>query len=285
LTLSLRPIEPADAPVAGRICHDAFRAIAERHNFPPDFPDPDIAGGLIAQLIGHPGFYGIVAELGGRLVGSNFVDERAPIVGLGPITVDPGVQNGGIGTALMTHMIDRAARNHAPGLRLVQSGYHARSLCLYTKLGFVVREPLVNLQGPPPGIAIAGCTVRPATAADAEICDWLCRTVHGHDRGADLRDAIVQGTASVVERGGRITGYTTQIAFFGHAVAESNDDLKALIAAAPSFAGPGFLLPSRNAELFGWCLEHGLRMIQTMTLMTIGLYNEPRGAYLPSILY
>ncbi len=34
-----------------------------------------------------------------------------------------------------------------------------------------------------------------------------------------------------------------------------------------------------------WCLDHGLRIVQLMTLMTLGLYNEPAGAYLPSILY
>ena len=65
------------------------------------------------------------------------------------------------------------------------------------------------MQGTPLGIAIPGCTVRPAIAADAEACDRLCRAVHGHDRGGDLREAIAQGTAAVVERGGRITGYTT----------------------------------------------------------------------------
>ena len=109
--------------------------------------------------------------------------------------------------------------------------------------------------------------------------------MHGHERGGDLREAIGHGTAAVVERAGRITGYTTQIAFFGHAVGESNDDIQALIGAAKSFAGPGFLLPMRNAELFRWCLERGLRMVQPMTLMTLGLYNEPQGAYLPSILF
>lgn len=49
--------------------------------------------------------------------------------------------------------------------------------------------------------------------------------------------------------------------------------------------GLGILVPSRNAELLHWCLEHGLRIVQQSTLMTIGLYNEPSGAYLPSILY
>jgi hypothetical protein len=33
------------------------------------------------------------------------------------------------------------------------------------------------------------------------------------------------------------------------------------------------------------CLDRGLPMVQPMTLMTIGLYNEPQGAYLPSILF
>ena len=44
-------------------------------------------------------------------------------------------------------------------------------------------------------------------------------------------------------------------------------------------------LPTRNSEVFGWCLGQGLRVTQPMTLMSLGLYNEPRGAFLPSILF
>jgi hypothetical protein len=73
------------------------------------------------------------------------------------------------------------------------------------------------------------------------------------------------------------TGYTTVLAFFGHAVAESNLDLQALIASAEGFAGPGIIVPTRNSDLFRWCLENGLRVVQPMTLMTLGLYNEPAG--------
>ena len=58
-----------------------------------------------------------------------------------------------------------------------------------------------------------------------------------------------------------------------------------MIAAADSFAGPGILVPSRNSELFRWCLASGLRVMQPMTLMSLGLYNEPNGAFLPSVLY
>jgi predicted N-acetyltransferase YhbS len=285
MSVALRQFVAADAPEAGRILYEAFKAIGAQHNFPPDFPDPGVGAGLLSDLAAHPRFYGVAAEIDGKLVGSNFLDERSTVTGLGPVTVDPAAQNQGIGAALMRSLLDRATRNGAAAVRLVQAGYHTRSLCLYTKLGFAVREPLANLQGAPLAISVAGCTVRPASAADAEAGDRLCREVHGHDRGRELRDAIEQKTASVVVRDGRITGYATQIAFFGHAVGECNQDLTALIGASPSFAGPGFLLPSRNTELFRWCLDHGLRMVQPMTLMSLGLYNEPKGAFLPSILY
>ncbi len=75
------------------------------------------------------------------------------------------------------------------------------------------------------------------------------------------------------------------LAFFGHATAETNLDLQALIASAEFFAGPGILVPSRNHALLRWCLANGLRVVQPMTLMSTGLYNEPAGAWLPSILY
>ena len=64
---------------------------------------------------------------------------------------------------------------------------------------------------------------------------------------AELIDAIRLRTASVVVRGDCITGYTSAIAFFGHAVAETNADLMAMIAAAPEFGGPGFACA--NAQL------------------------------------
>jgi hypothetical protein len=75
------------------------------------------------------------------------------------------------------------------------------------------------------------------------------------------------------------------VGFSGHAVGESNADLKVLIGAASEFVGPGFLLPTRNGELFRWYLAHGLRVLQPLTLMSLGLYNEPRGVFLPSIIY
>jgi hypothetical protein len=227
----------------------------------------------------------VLAEIDGRIVGSNFLDERNSIAGVGPITVDATVQNRAIGRRLMDAVHQRAAERNFAGVRLLQAGFHTRSLSLYAKLGYDVREHLGCMQGKSLGISIEAHVVRPAAEADLEGCNRLCRQVHGHDRGGELRDAIAQGSATVVEHDGRITGYATIIGFFGHAVGETNKDVKALIGAAKEFAGPGFLLPTRNGELFRWCLSNGLRITQPMTLMSKGLYNEPAGAFLPSILY
>jgi GNAT superfamily N-acetyltransferase len=283
--LRLRAGRPEDAEDCGSICYGAFRAISDEHNFPPDFPSPEVAGGLLASLLSREDAYSVVAEADGRVVGSNFLWENGSIAGVGPITIDPGAQNAAVGRRLMEDVLQRAKERNVAGVRLVQAAYHGRSLSLYTKLGFDVREPLSNLQGPTIGERIPGHAVRPATEEDLGACDALALRVHGHDRGAEVLEAIGQGNANVVEHDGRITGYTTGVGFFGHAVGESNEDLKALIGAAPEFPGPGFLLPTRNGELLRWCLERGLRIVQPMTLMSVGLYNEPAGAFIPSILY
>jgi GNAT superfamily N-acetyltransferase len=282
---TLRTGRPEDAKRLGSICYGAFEAIAEGHNFPPDFPSPEVAVGLIGSLLSREDVYSVVAEAGERVIGSNFLWENMIIAGVGPITIDPAAQNVAVGRRLMEDVLRRAEERGIAGLRLVQAAYHNRSLSLYTKLGFDTREPLSNLQGPAIGERIPGYTVRPATEEDLGACNELCFRVHGHHRGPELLEATGQGTANVVEHGGRITGYTTGIGFFGHTVGEGNEDLKALIGATPEFSGPGFLLPTRNGEVLRWCLERGLRIVQPMTLMSVGLYNEPAGTFMPSVMY
>ena len=281
----LRPGRPSDAEACGRICYEAFRAIAESHGFPPDFPDEEFAIRVIADLLGRAGVYSVVAETGGEVLGSNFLDERNGIAGIGPITVDPAAQDAAIGRRLMEHALARVRDRQFSGVRLCQAAYDNRSLALYAKLGFELREPLSTLQGKTPDFQISGTRVRRATRDDLAACNPLCERVHGHDRSGELSDAIRAGWASVVERDGRITGYSSGLAFFGHSVAETNDDLKAMIVAAEKFDGPGLLVPSRNSEMLQWGLANGLRLVQQMNLMTKGFYQEPKGPYLPSVVY
>jgi Acetyltransferase (GNAT) family len=283
--LTLRRGKPNDGPACGQICFDAFSTISNHHNFPPDIPSTEMATGFLTMLLSRPDVYSVIAEAGGKIIGSNFLWEGDTIAGIGPVTIDPKNQNAGVGRRMMEDVLARVAEKSFPGVRLVQAAFHNRSLSLYTKLGFDVREPLACIQGAPLKKPLRGFSVRPALEDDIAACSRVCRQVHGHDRKNELAGAIQQKTATVVERNGVITGYATGIGFFTHAAAQSNDDLKALIAAAPGFVGPGFLLPTRNGEVFRWCLSKGLRVTQPLTLMSLGLYNEPRGAFLPSILF
>jgi len=283
--ITLRPGRPDDAQTCGRICYEAFGAISGAHAFPSDFPSPEVGVGVASMMLQHPGVYSVVAEIDGDVVGCNFLDERSTIVGVGPVAVAPTAQDRGVGRALMIDVLARAGERGAPGVRLLQDAYHTRSLSLYAKLGFQVRDAVACMQGPPLGGAVAGHEVRPATVADVDACAAVCRGVHGHDRTGEVTDAITQGSALVVEHDGRLTGYATGLAFTAHAVGESNEDVKALIRAADAFGGSGILVPTTNGELFRWCLDHGLRVAHVMTLMTIGLYTTPQGAYLPAVQY
>ena len=285
MALQLRAGRPDDAQTCGRICFEAFKSISEHHRFPWDFPDADTAIGLLTDLLNRDDVYSVVAEEDGRIVGSNFLWEQTVIAGVGPITVDPAGQNGKVGRQLMVDVMRRAAERKFAGVRLLQAAYHNRSLSLYTKLGFDAREPISVMQGDPLGLSVPGCPVQAATLADVEACNDLCRRTHGHDRDLELRQAIALGTATVVHRHNRVTAYATMIGFFGHAVAESNEDMQALIGAAPAFPGPGFLLPTRNSGLLRWCLQHGLRIVMPMTLMSVGLYNEPSNPFMPTVIF
>jgi len=230
----IRQAAAARAAVCGRICHDAFAGIANFHR---------ISVGRVRDGRGlgtdrTSRIFGVVAEAGGRILGSNFLDERSTIRGLRPITVDPDAQDRRVGTALMRAVLDRSVQS-AAGVRLMQSAYHNRSMSLYAKLGLDVRESFATMQGEPLGPQPPGYTVRLATQADTAACDALCMRLHGHDRDGEVPDGVVYGTARVVERLGKIMGYTTGMAFIAHSIAETNDDLAALIGAAEGFYGPG----------------------------------------------
>jgi predicted N-acetyltransferase YhbS len=280
----LRPGTPEDATICGTICYDAFTTIAAQHNFPSNYPSPEVAVARMAERLTHPGLYAVVAELDGQVVGSNFLDERSPIVGLGPITVAPSVQNRAVGRHLMHAVLARVATRHALGVRLVHAAYHTRALSLYAKLGFTVRDFVARVTGAPLARQLPGYTVRPATLADLDACDQVCRRVHGHDRSGELREAIGQGSATVVEHAGHPRGYATVLSAVGHAVGETTAAVQALIGAAPAVERGGFLVPLRNEELFRWCLTVGFRVAVPQTLMSRGFYQEPVGAFFPSVL-
>lgn len=287
MTVHIRAATPSDADACGRIVHEAFADIARNHGFPPDFPTIEAGTQLAQTFIGDPAVFGIVAEQDGRVVGSNFVKEGDAIRGVGPISVDPQVQGGGVGRRLMEAVLDRA--NGAAGIRLLQDAFNMRSIALYASLGFQVREPVLVMIGRPINGRPMGIAVRPMTERDRDACDALCMRVHGISRRSELADAVRLGAPFVAQRDGRVTAYMTAPTFWlaNHGVAETESDMQALIAGAVAASDQplSFLLPTRQAGLFRWCLEQGMRALKPMTLMTIGEYRAPNGCYMPSVFY
>jgi GNAT superfamily N-acetyltransferase len=285
MDFTIREAAGDDWREAGRICYEAFNKVSGEHGYPPDFPTVEAAALPLKWMTEHPHIYGAVAERGGRIIGSVWMDERSAVSAIGPITVEPGDQNGGVGKALMLNAMDHAAKRGALGVRLVQLAFHNRSLSLYAKLGFNVRGSYAAMYGPAIREKVPGYDVRAATAADLPACDELCVRVHGLARHAEMAEAIEAGTARVVEHLGRITGYTTKINYFYHTVADDNDSMIALICESDDFGTPGFLVPLENAELFRWALGRGLKVWFVAQLMTTGIYQTPAGAYMPSVGY
>lgn len=285
-TLTLRPVASEDAEICAGIIFRAFGRISAAHGFPSDFATRSDALGLARSFIDNPAIFGVVAVRDGRILGSNFLSEADPVRAVGPITVEPEMQSGGVGRRLMRAVIERAGS--AP-VRLVQAAYNTSSASLYASLGFEVKEPLLHLAGTPRAPVPSGLAVRPMTHADIPACDALCEATHGIRRHQELEQALSQFGPMVVERGGRVTGYTAapNLWLMNHGVAETETDLMTLLTGSAAATGRpvSLLLPTRQASLFRRILETGMRVIQPMTLMAKGPYREPRGFWFPSVLY
>ena len=279
----LRRATEADAAACGRICYEAFSAIASDHRFPVDWHSEEMALRVIEARLVHRQTYGIVAEADGSIVGSAFLKEYRPVGAIGPVTVSPRVQGGRVGRLMMEQLLSRARDAGLGGTRLVQAAYNTCSLSLYTKLGYQVRDLLACIHGDPMDRRIHGYAVSPGGEQHVAACNRLCSRLHGYARTDDVTEALRLGALTIVERAAQVRGYSTGIHFRGHTVAETNDDAKALISAAREFPAPGLLIPAGNGELLRWALENGLRITQPLTLMTQGFYQPPGGAFLPSI--
>jgi GNAT superfamily N-acetyltransferase len=279
-------VQAADADACAQIVFHAFGDIHDHHRFPRDFPALEAAAGMMGMWIPHPQVWGVVAEIDGHIVGSNFLDERDPIRGVGPITVSPEGQNAGVGRKLMEAVLERG--KDAPGIRLVQDGFHMRSLSLYTSLGFDVTASCVVMSGTLRGEPGPDVEVRPLTEDDLEDCEALCEMVHGFPRTGALRDSMQAFTPYVALRGGRVVAYASAVTFWpmAYGVAESDDDMKGLfLAAAALEEEPVSLLVPLESELFRWALEQGLRSLKPMNVMARGRHQKPRGSWFPSVLY
>ena len=290
MEIAIRPATGADAEACGRICFEGFRVVTDRHGYPPVFTSVEIATRRLAAFIANPAVFALVAEVPAeqRIAGFNFLSERDPIRAIGPIAVAPSLHGYGIGRRLMAAALDRAGT--APGVRLVQETYNLHSLSLYASLGFDAREPYAVVTGTPAPTPLApGWEIRPLREGDLPACEALQLHVLGYSRINELREALATGAPVAALWEGRLRAYASIPTSWqaNHAAAETDEDLQALLLGAGQMRQEplALLVPVRRAELFRWCLARGLRAVRPMTLMSVGEYREPQGAYVPSVLY
>jgi GNAT superfamily N-acetyltransferase len=287
MNIVMRPTTSADTGAIAHVVYEAFRDIHDRHRFPRDFPTMEFATQFATAWNAHPAIWGVVAEADGAVVGVNFLNERNAIRGVGPIGVLPAGQGHKVGRRLMEAILERGRA--ADGIRLVQDAFNMGSLSLYASLGFEVKEPLVLMTGTPAGAPRTDVEVRAMTADDVDACTRLCVAVHGIGREQELRDALATLGPTVAVRDGRIVAYMSapHFAVLNHGVAETDADLEALLAGTGALRSEplALLVPTRRAGLVRWGLARGLRAIKPMTLMVIGRYQEPTGAFFPSVEY
>ena len=289
MSLIIRPIEQNDAESCGKIGYEAHKAISSAHGYPSEQPSEEFGIELIRRLLDNPNSWGVLAERHGKTLGSIFLHEfpPSPVAAIGPLTVHPSEEGGGVGRVLMNAALTHAHKQNHDQIRLVQSPSHLRSFVLYTKCGFTLREPLYLIQGQPlnGNSAHSGSVRLVHDDNDVFMCNELCKSIYGFSREMELRQAKEQGVANMIERDSVITGYTAGIGILCHAVAKSNEDLKTLIASAYQILGPGFFVPARNYEVISWVLENGFQIGWPANLMTIGPYREPLRPFLPSLAY
>lgn len=287
MLIRIRQAVCEDSDLCGSICYHGFKAVSQQHGFPSNFQSIASATDRIRAFIDHPSIYGIVAEVNGAVVGFSFISEYDSIRAVGPIVIDAAAQGQGVGRRLMAATLERA--HGARGVRLVQEAFNMQSLALYGAVGFAVKEFLVLMTGTPRSEPLPGYEVRRMQSADIAECELLHVRAHGFARTNELKDRLMTGSPLVALRSGQVRAYVAlPTAWLGsHGVAESDHDMQALLLGAAQIekAPLSFLLPTRFANFFGWCLAEGFRAVKPMTLMSMGEYNDLQRIYFTSVSY
>jgi hypothetical protein len=171
-------------------------------------------------------------------------------------------------------------------VRLLQDSFNMTSLKLYASLGFDTRTPVAGILPAP--AASEDPSIRPLTEADLPAVEELSRRIYKVSRRNEVAAQLQPPFRPLVrERDGRIAGYYT-LGMIGHGVAETEDDLVALVGQAARGAPEEMsrcLCPLVEGELYRKLLAAGGRTRKVMNLMTLGRYEAPEGAWLCSVGY
>lgn len=294
-----------DLPAAAAICQSAFNAFNASVGLSPEFPPVEVVD-VPSILLGQAftdGFEGFVAvNSDGDIVGSNIVELRDEIAGIGPISVATGGQNSGAGRLLMQACMQAAAKRDIRTVRLHQIGNNAKSFSLYLDLGFMPLSTCGQYEGFCTAEAPVGFVCEPLSASIVEACSALHKRACGVHRRHDIAAMLgsphpncVVFDASTRE----VVAYTTGSFLSGHTVAASDDAFKVLVVfqsrsiqAQQSGGAPlpptTIFVPHAYPHLLQWLAKNGFRLNRQIVQMGYGAeVANPSGSlrYFPAIQY
>lgn len=161
--LIVRPLVEADLSDANRILRMAFGTFL-------GLPDPMAFLGdgdyVRTRWLASPDS-AFVAEIDGRLVGSNFATRWGSFAYFGPLTIDPQVQDQGYGSALMHPVIDTFDSWGVTQAGLFTFADSPRHLGLYQKFGFRPRALTLIMEKAIPQVARVSAQWTPYSSLDA----------------------------------------------------------------------------------------------------------------------
>ena len=284
MALEMLPATLDDAETLGDICFRAFDDISRRHGFETDFTSPALARMILAASIRDESSYSVAAHDDGVLASSNFITTPDEVGGIGPVSIDPERQGRGIGRALMEDVLRYARENGIERVRLMQDSFNVQSLSLYASLGFDTKVGAAIIA--PVGADVP--EVRPATADDMDAVERLSGEIYGLSRRGEV-ESMAAGPFQpfVYEKSGRVVAYFT-LGMIGPSVGETEEALVATVLGATKHVDEVFaraFCPLTQGTLFRRFLAAGCRVRKVMNLMTLGPYAEPRGPWLPSVMF
>lgn len=291
--LLVRPLAERDVDRAGDVDFVAFQEVALRHGAASSVTTPADCRSYVRHLLALDPTGGLVAEIGGEVVGMAWVHCRGPVATIGPVAVDPPFQHRGVGRRLVERCL-ALVRPRVAQVRLVQESFNAASLGLYLRLGFRVVCPLLEVElpagstvrplEPPPPVAI-----RPSEPRDRrQLIDADAR-MFGAPRPQNVAVYLERGEALVAERAGALAGFAFAIGFrrrgyVGSAAADDGEVLLALLSTVSSrLAGRGLavrmLCSATDRALVDGVLTLGFRVAKACQLMAWGGGTAPPPNY------
>lgn len=303
-SIIMRPATEADIESIAQICQDAFAAFNSYYGQPNTWPpreENDLSKQIAEWKTSHQCIEYVVAvsvdsegnEI--EVLGSNGIDLRDSVGGIGIISVKTTSQTQGLGRVLMKSVMEMGQKRGVERMSLMVDGMNHGAFGLYTSLGFNVVEFCVWLdglvsdeeeEGALQRAEASGITVRRMGQDDVLNCNCLFETSFGFSRVNGIRDSRadkLKDTALVAARAtgqGKedIVGYTTMLNASGHYLAQNGEILEAMIAFGSRMLKSNSMLPSLSFHLMArhnplvlrWALKVGFRIKRNYIWMSWG---------------